>query len=132
MRDDIRDGAEIYRKYDRAEKRNNYTMHYLMVRRMYFTKDGWPVFSPEPFTGTEKRVERSVKIPAGQERQWEIIFFDDSGNEQKKSEFVTLARDSVLLSRGILISGWDFENGKEALLLSGIDELGVAYWGKYR
>ena len=49
-------------------------MHYLMVRRMYFTKDGWPVFSPEPFTGTEKRVERSVKIPAGQERQWEIIF----------------------------------------------------------
>ncbi len=107
-------------------------MHYLMVRRMYFTKDGWPFFSPELFTGTEKRVERSVKIPAGQERQWEIIFFDDSGNEQKKSEFVTLARDSVLLSRGILISGWDFENGKEALLLSGIDELGVAYWGKYR
>ncbi len=128
----IRDGAEIYRQYDRIEERNNYRMHYLMVRRMYFTKDGWPVFSPEPFTGTEERVERSVKIPARQERLWEIIFFDDNGNEQKKSEFVTLDRDSVLLSRGILISGWDFENGKEALLLSGIDELGVAYWGKYR
>ncbi len=175
----IRDGAKIYRRYDQAEDRFTYGMHYLMVRRMYFTEDGWPVFSPEPFAGEEHRIALQKKkcallegnlvalqkkncsppleeklialqkqdslasgeeISAASEMQdcllrphtWELLIFDENENKQKKANLQQLSSESSLLQRGIVVSGWDFERGKQTYLLTGIDEFGLAYWGKCR
>ncbi len=46
----VRDGAEIHRSYDEKEHRDSYRIHYMMIRSMFF-QEGWPVFSPEPYTG---------------------------------------------------------------------------------
>ena len=46
----IRDGANIYRKYDPHMQRDSYRMHYLMIRPMFFI-NGWPALGPEPYAG---------------------------------------------------------------------------------
>ena len=93
-----------------------------MIRRMFFT-DGWPVLSPEPFAGTEEEI-LSPETAAG---KWEIIFLTDENNDMRYSRHLILDKTDPLLKHGIIYTGWDFENGKENQLLTGITENGTAY-----
>lgn len=121
----IRDGADINRRYDPVEKRNSYEPHYMMIRRMFFV-DGWPVFSPQPYTGGSLE----PVSPKEAEGRWEIIILDDESNNMKCSQEYTLDKNSMYLNRGVLHRCTDFENQKNTICISGFDDSGIAYWGK--
>lgn len=121
----IRDGAEIYRKYDKKENRNSYKLHLMMIRRMFFI-NGWPVLSPEPFGG-----ENDEKCTPGEVRGWwELIFLTDDNNDMKYSRKIFLDAESPYLRNGILHTCQDYENGRKTTAVTGITEDGIAYWGK--
>ena len=122
----IRDGAAIYRSYDEIEQRDSYSMHYMMIRKMFF-QDGWPLLSPEPYEG-----ERNELIsPDEGEGEWEIIEFTEDGNKQASSKNVFLKKEDEILQNGVLHRCLDFEQGKRNLCVAGFYETGIAYWGKF-
>lgn len=150
----IRDGASSTRST--ADGRASYTMHYLMVREMYFV-DGWPVLSPERYAG-----ESAQTIPAAAlAGDWEGIHFTNADNSQEMSFPITLGalgltgsgtaevnggkgswrydQDAALLSvtlpDGAILDArvaacWDLENSRAALCFTGLDTAGAAWWGK--
>ena len=98
----------------------------MMIRPMFFIDD-WPVFGPEPFTG-----ESLETVPACEaEGRWEIITLDDRDNDQKLPLELDLVSDSSYLKNGRLYRCWDFENQKYTIAVTGFDDSGVAYWGKF-
>lgn len=119
----IRDGATIYCTYDEKEKRNSYSKHFMMVRKMFF-KNGWPMLSPEPYYGEANE----FLCPEEVEGKWEIIYFTDQSNEQKQGEKVTLYADDPMLQDGII--HWGFDGNHRVICVTGIDAKGIAYWGK--
>lgn len=138
----IRDGASMYRSYDAQEDRDSYRVHYMMIRRMYFDENGWPLFSPEPWNGAEQEISRtetnvsetktavSAVTPEPSQTEWEIVHFRGDFNGMCHAQKMTLAPDDLYLKKGKLLKGYDFENEKEAVLLTGMDEAGNAFWGK--
>lgn len=122
----VRDGAEIYRRYDKAEDRDSYSVHYMMIRQMSFI-DGWPVFSPEPYAGDSFE----PAIPDEKKGHWEFIFMDDRDNNQKKSTICEGAKLQQLIQSGWVHDCWDFENGCPTKAVSGFTDSFLAYWGKF-
>lgn len=122
----IRDGAKVHCRYDEKEKRNSYGMHYMMVRPMFFV-NGWPVLGPQPYTGESLE---PVLLPE-EEGCWEVIYLDDANNDLKKSVVKTAREVELLLDHGIVYQCWDFEKGKSGVGITGMDDLGLAYWGKF-
>ena len=122
----VRDGAMADSYRDEYEGRLSFRKHYMMIRPMFFLK-GWPVLGPEPFTGEDCKPVRADKA-AG---HWEIIVLDDKDNGQKLSEEYDLIPDSSYLNNGRIYECWDFENQRETMAVTGIDDSGVAYWGKF-
>ena len=128
----------------------------LCIRRMDFRADGWPMVSPERYAG-DKDVELSASEIYG---EYEVIRIADnyvekelSGGqsnvlleeETNKSKHVTLDAGNVseyrnntftLTHNGNKISGiktyigHDWENQKQTVLFSGIDNQGFSIWGK--
>lgn len=143
----IRDGAQCLRK--RGGGRDSYRAHYMMVREMEFV-DGWPVFSPEPYSGEAIRAESGDAAAGGGEDTamqegegvcWEVIEFLPLCNDQQHSRKRVLdccRKDGGTwqLSGGEkrisakLFTGWDFENGEEGVFFSGLTEAGESVWGK--
>ena len=121
----VRDGAEIHRSYDEKEHRDSYRIHYMMIRSMFF-QEGWPVFSPEPYTG-----EISGAFSEDGKGSWEWIRFEDLDNTMKKAVQCTKQEEEELLASGIVHKCWDFENARPTRAVSGFDVSGLAYWGKY-
>jgi len=126
----IRDGSVSNRYTEPFEGRESYRRHYMMIRQMFFA-DGWPVFSPEPFAGYPSEGSHQVIAPEDVQGRWEMIFFDDENNDQKQSEIYTLDTDSYYLQHGKIHQCWDFENQKKTVAVTGLDKLGIAYWGKF-
>ena len=121
----IRDGAMAESYRDEYENRLSFKKHYLMVRPMFLI-DGWPALGPEPFAG-----EALEKIPAEELcGSWEIVELDDKDNEQKISKEVHLEKESVYFRHFAAYRGWDYENQKNAIFLTGFLETGIAFWGK--
>lgn len=121
----VRDGASVNATRDPFEDRLSFMLHYMMVRPMFFLADGWPVLSPEPFAGQSLEIPQTS--PGG---KWEMIFFENTDNEQKHSQYIQLTSDSPYLANGRLHTCWDLENGGNVLAVAGVDETGNAYWGK--
>lgn len=121
----IRDGAEIYRRFDQRNGQNSYRLHQMMIRRMFFV-DEWPVFSPEPFAG----IEEETIVPEMAEGWWDMLLLTDENNRMKYSKRIFLDKNSDYWKRGILHTCWDFENGKKTVGISGISKEGIAFWGK--
>lgn len=121
----IRDGAEINRSYDPIENRDSYEPHYMMIRRMFFV-NGWPILSPQPYTGENLE----PVSPKEAEGRWEIIILDDKSNDIKCSQEYNLDENSIYLNNGMLYRCWDFENQKITVCASGFDSSGIAYLGK--
>ena len=127
----VRDGAEIYKKQD--ENRAYYTNHYMMIRPMFFI-NGWPVLSPEPFADENFKeicLEKTLKDCFNSTiHKWEFIFLDDQNNDKKHSVVKTINLNNKLLKQGKIHLCWDFENQKQTFIITGINQFGVAYWGK--
>lgn len=122
----VRDGAAVNRYIDKTTGRASYRIHYMMIRPMFFS-GGWPVLCPEPYTG---ECFEPI-LPEEGEGRWEMLLFDDKDNGMKVSEEKVLDEGSVYLKCGKLHRCMDFENGKDTLVVSGFDNSGIAYWGKF-
>lgn len=122
----IRDGAMAESYVDEYEARLSFKKHYMMIRPMFFI-EGWPVLGPEPFAGESLETLSAEEL----EGDWEMIELDDVDNEQKLSKTVHLDSSSEYLIHAAAYRGWDFENQKKTICLTGFFESGIAFWGKH-
>ena len=125
----VRDGAKVNRIHEETEDRDSYQIHYMMIRPMCFIND-WPAFGAEPYQGENFE---PVSKPDMEKLQgnWELIVFDEFDNTMSKSRVCTLDKESEYFQNGIIYSCCDIENQKKGYVLAGIDNLGLAYWGKF-
>jgi arabinan endo-1,5-alpha-L-arabinosidase len=128
----------------------------LCIRRMDFREDGWPMVSPERFAGDAQQKLSQSNIYG----EYEVIRIVDNYIEKElsdgqsnvlleeevnKSERVVLDGNNVsdfndgvftLTLKNTKISGvksyigHDWENQKQTVLFTGIDNQGFAVWGK--
>lgn len=127
-------------------RRENDKGHYLHVRSVGWTLDGWPLVSPERFAGEKE-------IPIEQDKvvgNWEFIYFDKENNEQINSVDVRLTAEkeqseklfleqvsdhhfrlfSHSILEGLIMPSWDWENHCETFVFMGKDENGTVVTGK--
>lgn len=125
----IRDGAEqyCYRAQMPGEK-TSYRMHYLMVRAMYFAA-GWPLLSPEPFTGEPEMQLLPVIHPDNQSTRQDVewIVLENNNNELAVSQTLVTAKGCM----GFHGVGFDFENSRICGMITLIDSENRILWGKY-
>ena len=133
------------------------TMH---VRQMYWTEDGWPVVSPERYGGLEQTPVAESELPGEWERivlEYRVV--PGFAEEQKSPDFqrtlpltleangsingdashqwtydapiLTLNWGDGLVDEVIVKRGRDWENQvMETLIFTGLNNEGIAIWGK--
>lgn len=137
----------------RTEKNKDW--FYLNVRKILWSEDGWPIVSPERYTGEkEQAIEKNALIG-----NWQLILQDKNINEiipseqyeftsngkiknEKQSGKWELSGDNNIIIelsnnngkkveyKGKVIPSWDWENKKQTLVFTVIDKNGVSLWGK--
>lgn len=122
----VRDGASIHRVEQEGVNPVSYTRHYLMVRPMFYL-DGWPVLGPEPYEGEGLEL-RSPALLRG--KDLEVLCLPPEDNAQQHSYRCSWEELQGKIWAWAVYAGWDYENQKENILLTGVDKNGVAYWGK--
>lgn len=141
----LKDGDKYYVCHHvRAEKDKRW--HYLHIRQISWTKDGWPLVSPERYAGEEDENIQVDNIKG----EWELIKVDKDDNEQNiasslimddrvKSDNYWLDlidNHCVLVSKidgeitGILTQCWDWEKRQKSYAFMGKDEQGTVFIGK--
>jgi len=131
----------------------------LHVRKMFWTDDGWPIVSPQRFAGTEQTPVTKTEIEGTWEKiKLEYTVTPGFANEQITPDF-QVASNLILNSNGtfdedagnlwtytapwlelnfsngshekvFVERGRDWENKKACLIFTGLNEKGVAVWGK--
>ncbi|BCZ47940.1 beta-xylosidase [Clostridium gelidum] len=149
----LKDNGNYYIAHHvRTEKKTDW--FYLNVRKILWSEDGWPMVSPERYTGeTEEKIEKDAIIG-----NWQLILQDKNVNEiipslqyefksnnkiksEKQSGKWELTGDNNIVIEmsnngeetkynGKVIPSWDFENEKSTLVFTAINRNGVALWGK--
>jgi Beta-xylosidase len=149
----LNDNGEWYVVHHaRIERDKNWA--FLNVRKMVWSDDGWPMASPERYAG-----EKEQKIPEGAAAgKWEIFEHDRCAIMDAVSKEIAVMPDktvtgeysgswnmsgdnSMTLSitdesgtkrdiKGRLLPAWDWENGRQCIVFTGIDQNGQAWWGK--
>ncbi|MDF2988600.1 MAG: beta-xylosidase [Eubacterium sp.] len=154
----LKDGNDyLIVHHARGDKDTNWP--YLHVRKILWSEDGWPMVSPERYTG-EKEQKLSGKLLEG---KWETIVLDKNNNEQLSSKTITLKSggkiddgsgkskwefkdDNTIIMKiydpekksgaeyieqtAKVIPAWDWENWKTTLVFTGMNKSGVSVWGK--
>lgn len=136
----------------RGEKDRHW--HYLHIRKIVWTEDGWPLVSPERYAGEE---EQPVD-PAIMSGTWEYIRMDKNENELLPSKSIRLLEDgsvesgsskgfwrylkenqyelcideggAVIKDTLIVLPAWDWENWNPTLVFTGKDRSGNVVIGK--
>lgn len=151
----LQDGDDYYIVHHaRGETDKNWP--YLHVRKMLWTKAGWPVVSPERYAGeTVQDIPKSMI--AG---EWEGMELDPSVDGQVQASPFTLQRNGKVTSENDsgtwtfdgkhiltiewkernsngasteelqLLPSWDWELSKPTLVVTGLNDRGIAVWGK--
>ncbi|KUP25705.1 arabinan endo-1,5-alpha-L-arabinosidase [Paenibacillus sp. DMB5] len=129
---------------------------YLHIRKILWTEDGWPVVSPERYAGETEQDIPAGLIPG----LWERLVHDPSFDGQESSQLLTLQESGDMMGEhGIgtwsfdgrrtltlswnnlsedegreekvqLLPAWDWEKDKPALVFTGLNDNGIAIWGK--
>lgn len=151
----LKDGDNYYIVHHaRGETDKNWP--YLHVRKMLWTKDGWPVVSPERYAG-EYAQDIPKSMIAG---EWEGLAVDPSVDGQVQAVPYTLQANGKLKSENgsgkwtfdgkqtltlewkespwggasteelKLLPSWDWERSQPALVVTGLNDRGIAVWGK--
>jgi len=131
----------------------------LHIRKMFWTDEGWPIVSPERFAGTEQTPVTKTELEGTWEKiKLEYTVTPGFANEQVTPGFqvaanLTLNSDGTFdgdannvwsfnapwlelnFSNGshekvFVERGRDWENKKACLVFTGLNEKGVAVWGK--
>ncbi len=129
---------------------------YLHIRKILWTEDGWPVVSPERYAGeTEQNIPADL-IPGC----WERLLLDPAVDGQVESELLELHENGGLtgaqgtgkwifdgkrtltliwndLPEGKgrcekvqLLPSWDWEEDRQTLVFTGMNDDGISSWGK--
>jgi len=129
-------------------RKENDKGHYLHVRKIGWTLDGWPLVSPERYAGEQEISIQTEEILGN----WEFLYFDQDNNGQIKSENVylstkveqpatfllehitdndvTLSSDHHATLNGVVSLAWDWENWCKTFVFMGKDEQGNVVLGK--
>ncbi|MNK42105.1 Extracellular endo-alpha-(1-_5)-L-arabinanase precursor [compost metagenome] len=151
----LKDGENYFIVHHaRGEQDKNWS--YLHVRKILWTEDGWPVVSPERYAGeTLQDIPKSL-IAGG----WDYLVMDPSVDGQVESSRIELKSDGSIngpsghgtwsfdgkytlnLTWGNpgdgkgkadlvqLLPSWDWEQNRQTLVFTGMDEKGISVWGK--
>nr|WP_261852203.1 arabinan endo-1,5-alpha-L-arabinosidase [Clostridium folliculivorans] len=147
----LKDGDDYYIYHHiRTEEDSNW--FYLNVRKIEWSKDGWPMVSPEKYAGEKEQKISKDAIPG----QWDVILLAKDNNDIIPSEQYTFRSNgkidkegnakwsiegnndiAISLSnneedqfQGKILPAWDWENNKSTLVFTGINKKGLAIWGK--
>jgi Beta-xylosidase len=151
----LKDGDDYYIVHHaRGDRDKNWS--YLHIRKILWSKDGWPMVSPERYAGEKEQVLPKEVIPGA----WDVIVLDKADNSELKSKPVKLLADGKIddgtgkskwqfasannltlslfdqsLKKAVVyeckvMPAWDWENRTTTLVFTGIDDRGVAVWGK--
>lgn len=115
---------------------------YLHVRKMVWTKEGWPVVSPQRYAGEEEQ-EIPEQLLSG---EWEIVVLDPADNLPIPSRAIQINAQSSKVRKvgrndftfvydgeeyeGKVLPAWDWERWRPTLVFTGINRRGTALWGK--
>lgn len=123
----------------------------MQIRKLYWTPDGWPVASAQPFSGEKtqsipesaflgnyERIRLTPSIPQG--IQCSIPMKLDSNNSMESCSILgtweITGENSIRISYGntheylIASPAWDHELNKPTIILTGKTNAGVAIWAK--
>lgn len=132
----------------------------LHVRELYWTEDGWPVASPERYAATEQASVATADLVGSWERivlnytvvpgyaeeqtspgfqsavamtldEGGTIDGDENSTWSYSSPWLTLQWSEGKTEKVIVSRGRDWENKKNCLVFSGLDNTGTAVWGKH-
>ncbi|MGN8645982.1 family 43 glycosylhydrolase [Gracilibacillus sp. HCP3S3_G5_1] len=109
--------------------------HYLHIRRIGWTKDGWPLVSPERFVGEGFAELGKVEL----EGKWEWITIDPYNDGQDLSSVLLLTNENwtplgeehydVQINNekinGLIMESWDWENWKQTIVFMGKNNKGI-------
>jgi arabinan endo-1,5-alpha-L-arabinosidase len=145
----LKDGDDYYIVHH-ARSEKNPRWHFLHVRKIVWSDDGWPLVSPERYTG-EREQPISPSLMVG---KWEYIELDREKNEQIQSRSVFMNQDGSFIDGNnsgtwgyiennryevcikerkqtvIVLPSWDWENWVPTLVFTGKDQFGNVVFGK--
>lgn len=138
----LQDGNDYYIVHH-ARGETDPHWHYLHVRKIVWTEDGWPLVSPERYAGEE---EQPVN-PSLMNGKWEYIWMDKNEHKLIPSHSITLPakgeggweykKDNIIEvhldekhCEIIVLPAWDWENWNPTLVFTGKDQHGNVVIGK--
>lgn len=142
----LKDGEEYYIVHH--ARTESYKGHFLHIRKLVWTLDGWPLALPERYAGeTEEPIDLDELYG-----DWEYVYLDRNDNLQIESRTCTLSKrmeDSVNVRKAensdihfilshlqndeveiVIVKGWDWENWHVTYVFSGKDASGNVFIGK--
>ncbi len=150
----VRDGDNYFMVHHAREEVDGRKMVHTHVRKMVFTDEGWPVVSPERYAGETEQPIPDKEISGtwewlpiapgnnGLQRAKPGLVFEEGGVvrfgdktgkwqlKQPNSLRIKLGSDPVVSAK--ILPAWDWENDQPTLVFTGLDEDGMAVWGKKR
>lgn len=124
----------------------------LHIRKMLWTEDGWPVVSPEIYSGEKlqpvtrdmlignyERIKLLPMVPQGMLTSVKMCLFPDGNGFLADSIRITweLTDDTTLtvkyantIEKLKVLAAWDYESWKPTLVLTGTDQKNICIWGK--
>lgn len=133
-----------------ARYEKEHYMHSLNVRKMFFNEEGWPVVSPclysgevlQPITskdliGTYARIEFNnevdqlfnIPIDMMLKEDQTFEFLDQTGTWSIQNYTLTLEYRNQK-EQYFVIPSWDYEEWKETIAITGMNQDGICIWGK--
>ncbi|MFN4254789.1 MAG: arabinan endo-1,5-alpha-L-arabinosidase [Saprospiraceae bacterium] len=151
----VSDGGQFFMLHQARPAFNSYLMN-LHVRKILWTPDGWPVVSPERYAattqttvnqsdivGTWERIELGYRVVPGyaneqlspdlQVAKPLTLNADgtfDGGSWTFAAPILEMKWASGSTEKLLVERGRDWENKKECLVFTGLNEVGTAVWGK--
>jgi arabinan endo-1,5-alpha-L-arabinosidase len=131
----------------------------LHVRKLFWTQDGWPIVSPERYawednstvakdslTGTWERIALNYTVVPGYDKEQVSpnlqvsssinIVADGSvsgavtGSWTYSAPWLQIARGDGGVDKVFVQKGRDWENKRNTIIFTGLDNTGTAVWGK--
>lgn len=140
----LKDDQEYYICHHIREAENKHH-HYLHIRKVLWSDEGWPLISPERFAGEGNATVRAKELLG----EWELIDIDPNNNEQDlsyrihatepkdRSYFIDKKTNNTCKFKvndqvldGVVSVGWDWENWKETIVFAGYNHEGHVTVGK--
>lgn len=144
---------EKYYLVHHIRRADNPNKFYMNIRKIFWTKEGWPMVSPERYAGEEEQDIQKYQVLG----EWEIIIFYRDLNRVIDSKTIFIKKDNTIYGNfkgswdliekniikielniankiesfsGKLSVAWDWELNKPTIVLTAINDIGISLWGK--